>query len=48
MAQGTMDKEMRWRKLMVKMVKDDHATWRVKNSKITEGKVATWNAHTLR
>ena len=43
-----MEKEMRWRKLMVKNGQDDHATWRVGNSKISEGITATWNAHTLK
>jgi len=48
MVQGRMEKEMRWRKLMVKKGADDHATWRVGKSKISEGRDATWNAHTLK
>ena len=27
---------------------DDHATWKVGKSKISEGKAATWNALTLK
>ena len=30
---------------MEKNGEDDHATWRVGNSKISEGRAATWNAH---
>jgi len=32
---------MRLRKLMEKNGEDDHATWRVGNSKISEGRAAT-------
>jgi len=33
---------------MVKKDEDDHATLRVGNSKISEGRVVTFNAHTLK
>jgi len=41
MVQGRMEKEMRRNKLMVKNGEDDHATWRVGKSKISEGRSAT-------